>query len=87
MGKLEMGHRIEVYEKTRPKPSSQSTHRIASVDVEACHPLLRKYVAEWENQLNGIRKEVHAYHPSATIWEMQHNKEQSAVGERRASDR
>lgn len=76
-----MQNRFTMYQKTRPKPSSQSRHRVESIDVTAYHPLLRSFIPDSESQLDSFRKEVHAYRPTATIWEIRHNKEQSAVRE------
>ena len=76
-----MRNRFTMYQKTRPKPSSQSRHRVESIDVTAYHPLLRSFIPDSESQLDSFRKEVHAYLPTATIWEIRHNKEQSAVRE------
>lgn len=76
-----MRNRFNMYQKTRPKPSSQSRHRVESIDVTAYHPLLRSFIPDSESQLDSFRKEVHAYRPTATIWEIRHNKEQAAVGE------
>ena len=72
-------NRYELYEKSRPKPSKASIHRVNTVKLTAIHPLLLKHVTEDQIQLEKAKEEIHSYRPTATIWEVERGKGKTDV--------
>ena len=70
----------ELYDKSRPKPSKASIHRVKSVKVSVIHPLLLTFITEDQIRLEKAKEEIHGYRPTATIWEIERGRGKSDVG-------
>ena len=72
-------NRYELYDKSRPKPSKASIHRVNSVKINIIHPLLLGFVTDDQIQLEKAKEEIHSYRPTATIWEVERGRGKSEV--------